>query len=135
MPNWYANRRFFKILIADTNRQFFKMRIVNIATSLYHFVINSLLKICIFHSKFETFVLYIEKDCTFKIPYIFQKKFYLLMSDGSHFNLLSILSLVSHGIRISQMRTSAYIPIFHGSGNILDHNLWNDQNLNNYKEF
>ena len=135
MPNWYANRRFFKILIADTNRQFFKMRIVNIVTSLYHFVINSLLKICIFHSKFEIFVLYIEKDCTFKIPYILQKKFYLLMSDGSHFNLLSILSLVSHGIRISQMRTSAYIPIFHGSGNILDHNLWNDQNLNNYKEF
>ena len=66
MPNWYANRRFFKILIADTNRQFFKMRIVNIATSLYHFVINSLLKICIFHSKFEIFVLYIEKDCTSK---------------------------------------------------------------------
>ena len=114
--DFYRNRRFFKILISDTNRQFFKMRIVNIVTSLYHFVINSLLKICIFHSKFEIFVLYIEKDCT-------SKKFYLLMSDGSHFNLLSILSLVSHGIRISQMRTSAYIPIFHGSGNILDYNL------------
>ena len=72
-PDMYENRQFFKRLIANPDRQFFKMRIVNIVTSFYDFVINFLLKICIFDSKVEIFFFTLKKNCTFKIPYFPQK--------------------------------------------------------------